>query len=219
MADPAVAGRWTVTIHSGDADQYWGFRQDFSEVRRAISLHKRSSTAYEAAIEHESQIIDALYANSRYDRRPRVKYGRLIVGVTPEGENRHEPLYAYSLEELDALCEQECPSRNAIWGAKGIERTQQRYVALKRDLARQLRRKQRIERQAGLIAARRATLAACEDEERAAVAVLLAKPKDATERAEKRRYMRGKHCFKADWWNGDGLMAAIKAYAGLGGGK
>lgn len=27
MAEPGLAGRWQVTIHSGDPEQYWGFRQ------------------------------------------------------------------------------------------------------------------------------------------------------------------------------------------------
>ncbi|MGV8833276.1 MAG: hypothetical protein ACOH2N_14980 [Devosia sp.] len=37
MAQPGLAGRWQVTIHSGDAEQYWGFRQADAADRAAFS--------------------------------------------------------------------------------------------------------------------------------------------------------------------------------------
>ncbi|OAM75484.1 hypothetical protein [Devosia elaeis] len=36
MAEPGLAGRWRVSIHSGDPDQYWGFRQMGADEREFI---------------------------------------------------------------------------------------------------------------------------------------------------------------------------------------
>lgn len=38
MAEPGLTGRWQVTIHSGNPDQYWGFRQVDAAERAVLSV-------------------------------------------------------------------------------------------------------------------------------------------------------------------------------------
>ena len=213
MAEPGLHGRWSVTIHSGDVDQYWGFRQEHDEVARAISLHKRAYAAFSAAIDHEEAVREGLRANARYPNRPSVQYGY----YRQLGGEERTPLFAFSLKELDELCEKDCHSRGSIWGQPGIDRTRERYASLKRDLSSQIRRQKRMERLAGAPAARRDCLAASKAEERAAMAVLLVKPRSDAERQAKVRYMRGKNSFKFDYWDAEGVIAALKHHLEMAG--
>ena len=188
-------------------------------VEAAIAQHRRAHATVKAAMAHLDHCEATLDANPRYDDSPRVQYGRLLTGQDRDGNDHHEPLYAYSLQELDRQCERLCSSASVIWGnrmaAAGIEKTRTRYAGLKADLVRKVRRSKRHERNAGLPAAQKALRVAFEAEQLAAVAVLLAPPRNAADAADKVRYMRGKESFKAGWWDAEGLMRAVRHNAGL----
>jgi hypothetical protein len=148
---PVTFGRWSVTIHSGDAEQNWSFHQEHDEVARAISLHKRASAAFSAAIDHEE--AKGLRSDPRYPG----------------------PSAQYSDDKL------------------------------------QIRRQRRMERIASLPQASRSTVKASREEERASLAVILSKPRDAAAQKAKARYMRGNASFRAKFWDSEVLMAAMLA--------
>lgn len=216
MADPRVMGQWSVTILSGDAEQSWGFRQELrrSEVERAIDLHKQADAAYDALLNREEEIETALRDHPAYEAYPRVRYGYLLSSGG-EGERDRRPLYASTLKQLDDLCERDCATTGIIWGEAGRERSRARYQALKKDLSTQLRRRAAIEGASGLSAVRRAKSAANKKLEQAVVGVMLARPRTNAEAAEKRAYVANNLCFKAEWWDGEALMAALHSSLAL----
>lgn len=203
---PVTMGKWSVKIYSGQPDQYWGFHQETNMVRRAISLHQRADKAVTEALDRRNEAEARMEANPRYESRPRVQVGKYVsMGGNPE-----RPIYAYDLAEVDQHSEQWQGVGTSLNRPHEAEAYKAKFARLRDDLERQIKRKKRIEQRTGFTAADRALSAAWRAEEHAAMAVLLCRPANATEAAEKRAYMRGKTCFEVAYWDVDALFNAVK---------
>jgi hypothetical protein len=204
MADVQM-GRWSVRIVSGDADQNWAFHQEFNTVRRAIAVHERCYDAVDELIDQCYEIEAQLQAKPTYELLPKVQVGRRYKGLNDDGSERHEPIYAYDLATVDNHC-QDWQRAFEGWRPDNVEVARVLFASKRDQLRKAIARKKRMEQRAGLTAKRRELTAAYHAVDRAAVAVMMTKPGNAQEAAERRAYIRRRHLSKASDWQGEDLL-------------
>jgi hypothetical protein len=198
-------GNWSVKIYSGQPDQNWAFHQERNAVRAAISLHQQASDAVDEAIDKKEEAFARMMASPRYESRPSVQVGKYIaMGDLPE-----RPIYAYTVDEIERHSEKWQAAGTSVYSVEAAEAYRAKFAKLREDLERRLRRKKGIERRAGYTSADKALTAAWRAEEKAAMAVMLTKARDASEAAERRSYMRGKASFDVGGWDTDHLFDTV----------
>lgn len=171
-----------------------------SVVMDAIAAHK-------AAMRHLRKCnreLDRLRALPGYQSE-RVQVGNLIRGFDDKGERVTQPIYAYTHDEIDAHYGRHIDVQATVgFGARVRERTEAQREAAHKSLRRIERANKRRNKLLGITAAIATEQAAYDAENRAAVALILARPASEAELKAKAAYMGNRRAFGSDmgreWW-------------------